>query len=275
LNRGPWVVDASDTGDVSTWVPAGEKGVAGFNGSSYAPVLECLRVAGVEEGQESKSISTDQRVGEDFYLNSTHIKMRFTMPDFGAISGTVQPHHEYRLIIFRNRSPVLTENSTTTAMDSVSYLNFHYDLFNGYVGRRIGLMGYRKHETFDDDEKYSGLVRSGTVYTTSGGSSKSATSEPNNLTPDDWMTLPLNDTDYVIHTDERFFLGREHGKSHYEKIVRFDWSERGTTHSEFLVDGLREGFNPNWSVLLLATTNDNVEPNLNYHICQTTSLESA
>lgn len=89
------------------------------------------------------------------------------------------------------------------------------------------------------------------------------------------MTLPLNDTDYVIHTDERFFMGREHGKSHYEKIVSFDWSERGSTNADDMQDGLREGFNPNWVMMLLATTNDNVAPNVNYHITQVTSVESA
>lgn len=279
LNGYPFGVSADDTStDWRNWEPLSNKLAAGFSASGYAPYLNCLFVESVAESDELKTISTDKRVGEDFYLNSTYVKMRFTMPDFGSVptGGNVQPHHEYRLIIFRNRKPVaISLSEDGSVIDGVSYQNFHYDLFNGYVGRRIGLQGHRKHEQFDDSELYSGNVLSGTQYTNTNGSDKAPTSEPNDLTPDDWMTLPLNDTDYVIHTDERFFLGREHGKSHYEKVMSFDWSERGTTSSSSLVEGLREGFNPNWVILLLATTNDNVEPDVNYHITQVTSLESA
>lgn len=271
----PFMVDASDTGDFTTWTPEYEKASAGYYSAGYVPLLNALKVDSVAEGDETKTVSTDERVGEDFYLNATHMKMRFTMPDFGSTGAgsDVQPHHEYRLIIFRNRHAVPNSPDDTGAMDSASYLNWNYDLFNGYVGRRIGLQGYRKHEQFDNDETYSGNIRSATDYI--GSTAKSPTSEPSDLTPDDWMTLPLNDTDYVIHTDERFFLGREHGKSHYEKVVRFDWRERGSTSENRLSDGLREGFNTNWVVLMLATTNDTVVPNVNYHITQTTSLESA
>lgn len=268
-------VDASDSGAVTSWVPNWDKVASGFHPTALSPKLDAFVIESVAEGDETKTIDTDKRIGEDFFLNATHMKMRFTMPDFGSISGTVQPHHEYRLIIFRNRLPQIVDDSASSAIDSASFLNFHYDLFNGYTGRRIGLQGYRKHETYDDDETYSGNVQSGTVFTTTGGSAKSPTSEPSNLTPDDWMTLPLNDTDYVIHTDERFFLGREHGKSHYEKVVRWDWRERGSTSSLKIDAGLREGFNANWVMLLLATTNDEVAPNINYHITQVTSLESA
>lgn len=275
LNRGMRCVDSADTGDPNTWNPAVVNSVSGFRSTSFSPGLDCMFVDSVDEGDEGKTVTTDQRVGEDFYLNATHVKMRFTMPDFGSISGTVQPHHEYRLIIFRNRLPTVTDYSLNDAIDNQSYLNFHYDLFNGYVGRRIGLQGYRKHEEYDGDNFYSGNVVSGTLYTTTGGTAKSPTSEPANLSPDDWMTLPLNDTDYVIHTDERFFLGREHGKSHYEKVIRFDWRERGSTHDSDMQNGLREGFNPNWVIMLLATTNDDVEPNINYHVTQVTSVESA
>ena len=135
--------------------------------------MNALNVFPVEEGNETTaSVYSDVRIGEDFYLNATHVKMRFTMPDFGSISGTVQPHHEYRLIIFRNRLPTVTEDTDHQAMDGQSFINFHYDLFNGYVGRRCGLQGYRQHEEFDNAEHYSGNVRSGTVYTTTGGSTK-------------------------------------------------------------------------------------------------------
>jgi len=279
LHKAPQVVDASDVDpDFNNWDVASEKSSAGFHPTVFSPQLNCLDVTGVPEGNEGKVVPTDQRVGEDFYLNSTFVKMRFTMPDFGALptDGSVQPHHEYRLIIFRNRKPqVGSRDAEGVAMDGVTFQNFHYDLFNGYVGRRIGLQGYRKHEVFDNSELYSGNVRSGTLFTSTGGTDKSPPTEPANLTPDDWMTLPLNDTDYVIHTDERFFMGREHGKSHYEKIVSFDWSERGSTNADDMQDGLREGFNPNWVMMLLATTNDNVAPNVNYHITQVTSVESA
>lgn len=279
LNAYPMGVDASDTDvDWRNWVPDNAKTAAGFHSTAYSPVLNALFIESVAEGDETKTITTDQRVGEDFYLNSTYVKMRFTMPDFGAVptGGSVQPHHEYRLIIFRNRKPQVTSTAEDGVVtDGATFQNFHYDLFNGYVGRRIGLQGYRKHEEFDNSELYSGNVRTGTVFTTSGGTAKSPTSEPADLSPDDWMTLPLNDTDYIIHTDERFFLGREHGKSHYEKAISFDWRERGSTEVSRLQEGLREGFNPNWVMLLLATTNDGVEPDVNYHITQVTSLESA
>lgn len=279
-------VDASDVSALPTaWSPNSEKLGAGCRNGGYMGVMNLMTAACVAEKDEDNFVDTNKRVGPEFFLDSTHLRMRFTMPDFTVTSGK-QPHYEYRLIIFRNRKPVASrtpaEGATpVTAEDQgsfvhgVSLLNFHYDLFNGYVGRPVGLQGFRKRQALDNSELCSGNVRSGTSFTTTGGTTRRPTGEQNLLTADDYMTLPVNDADYIVKCDERFFLGPEHGKSHYEKNIRFDWNQRGETDSDNMQNGLPEGFNGCWYVMLLGTSNDQQDPNLNILYRGTTYVESA
>lgn len=218
----------------------------------------------VSEGTEDLP-SSYSRVGEDFYLESTHIKWRFTMPDFTVASGK-QPHHEYRFIVFRQRKPTLQRDFAGSTNEG-QWLNFNYDLFSGFAGRRVGWSGYRKHEELDYAEAY---VNAALIVTGPNGTTTSM-----KLTTDDLMTLPLNDADYVIMRDERFFLGAEHGKSHYETVTRFEWTDPGSTPHYNLVKGLDDSKNYDWWFLLMGTTNDDVSPDLNISVRGTTALTSA
>lgn len=220
----------------------------------------------VAEGDEQKVHTTTRRIGEDFYVDSTHIRWRFTMPDFTVASGK-QPHHEYRFIVFRQRKRTMQRyfgKSTTEGQ----WLNWNYDLFSGYEGRRVGWSGHRTHEVFDDSEKYVNTPV--TIGVPDGVTTQSK------LTTDDLMTMPLNDADYVIMRDERFFLGAEHGKSHYETVTRFDFSDPGSCGASNMIEGLEEqDKNYDWWFLILGTTNDEVTPLLNVSVRGTTAITSA
>lgn len=297
LHRNPLVVDqtSSVSNNPATWdVGDHMKCVV----QSQLNLLDC---SAVPEGDENKNdedgnAMTDEipgttvgaiqpttgRVGSEFFLDKTHIRMRFTMPDFQVTSGK-QPHHEYRLIVFRNRKPQSSYRSSniadpTTSMHGASFLNNSYDLFNGYVGRPCGIAGWRGRQDFDGHEDYSGMksgaANAGYVNGTAGYTDKFA---PGDITrtPDDLMTLPLNDADYVVKLDERFFLGPEHGKSHYERNISFDWNQRGDTFDPDLAQGLEPQFNPLWTILLIGTTNDTTDPNLNILYRGTSTIESA
>lgn len=229
-----------------------------------------LTQAPVTEGNETKAASTSWRVGEDFYLESTHIRWRFTMPDFTVSSGK-QPHYEYRWLVFRQRHPTLAPGEDASGPGQYSWLNWNYDLFNGYQGRPVGLSGYRKREQFDGTETYTSGTEPSHL-----GLADVQFSVGTKLTADDLMTLPINEADYVVMRDERFFLGAEHGKSHYETVTRFDWSDPGSTPDPEMINGMQDqNKNYRWFFIILGTSNDNVTPNLNIMVDGTTAVTSA
>lgn len=260
LNNIPLAVDHTDAaGDINDQVLTQLKFAKALTPNKMLMLTQNSYSEGVEG-----SPPTSMRIGEDFYLESTHLRWRFTMPDFSVASGK-QPHHEYRFIVFRQRKPTLQRDMNPTG-DHAQWLNFNYDLFAGHMGRRVGWSGFRRHQEFDGNEEYQ---------------SGSATyrlldvSQNQKLTTDDVLTMPLNDADYVIMRDERFFLGAEHGKSHYETVTRFDWSDPGSTVNANMIDGLDDGKNYDWWFLILGTTNDSVSPNLNISVRGTTAVTSA
>lgn len=221
----------------------------------------------VHEGSEENTtaVSTGWRVGSDYYVESTHLKWRFTMPDFTVSSGK-QPHHEYRFIAFRQRKPTYQREGNNSDTSARQALNWNYDLFNGYNGRPVGWSGYRQREQFDG----SGLYIEGPLEYRVGNVAVSQ-----QLNTDDLMTLPVNDADYVVMRDERFFLGAEHGKSHYETVTRFDWSDPGSINSNQMDQGMDDGKNYDWWFIILGTTNDGTAPKLNIHVRGTTAITSA
>lgn len=262
LNNIPLTVDHNDDiTDINNQVFTQYK----FQKALIPHKMMLLSHASTSEGDETLAHGSTVRVGEDFYLESTHIKWRFTMPDFSVAAGK-QPHHEYRFIVFRQRKPTMQRafGGDTTGGQ---WLNFNYDLFSGYEGRRVGWSGHRQHEIFDESEGYVAAP----VYTTVGGQAAAAF----RLTTDDIMTMPLNDADYVIMRDERFFLGSEHGKSHYETTTHFDWSDPGSCTSYNMVEGLDASKNYDWWFLILGTTNDDTSPVLNISVRGTTAVTSA
>lgn len=261
MNDIPLTVDHTDT---SEDLNAHEFRQRKFSKFLTPNKMQLLSQGCYPEGDEPREANTAIRVGEDFYLESTHIRWRFTMPDFSVASGK-QPHHEYRFIVFRQRKPTLQRGSSPTG-DSAQWLNWNYDLFSGYHGRRVGFSGSRYHEEMDGKETYIDMP---------------ITHVTNNeyvsvkLSTDDFMTLPVNDADYVVMRDERFFLGAEHGKSHFETVTRFDWSDQGSGSEQNLVPHLDDGKNYDWWFLLIGTTNDDVVPQLNVSVRGTTAITSA
>lgn len=235
-----------------------------FDKALVPNAMQLLTQPTVPESSESLHSITRYRIGEDFFLESTHIRWRFTMPDFSVASGK-QPHHEYRFIVFRQRKPTLQRGENPNG-DNAQWLNWNYDLFAGYHGRRVGFCGFRKHEAMDGDEAY---LQGGLTHRTN----YQDIIIP--YTTDDFMTLPINDADYVVMRDERFFLGAEHGKSHFETVTRFEWNDQGSGSDPNLVPNLDDGKNYDWWFLILGTTNDDTTPNLNISVRGTTAITSA
>lgn len=256
-------------------VPEGDAGKIDEDGTTLPDAVPDTAVVGGYN-------PTTERIGSEFFLDKTHLRMRFTMPDFDVMTGK-QPHYEYRLIVFRTRKPQITTGDAPTALTGgSSFINHAYDLFNGYVGRPVGIAGWRGRLDFDGHQHYSGMQPNfggagGLGFSGGVAEGKTAKFPPGETdrTADDLMTLPLNDADYIVKCDERFFLGPEHGKSHYEKVISWDWNQQGETLEPDLAKGLDPTFNPLWKVMLIGTSNDNLTPNLNILYRGTTTIESA
>lgn len=296
LNKAHVSVDASDTSDdPNVWVHNAYKTVAGLTSSSTNGTgtdgnmvsMEGLTLPMVSEADDGKVdengdvvtapqiTPTTVRVGTEYFLDKTTLKMRFTMPDFGLETSNLKPHFEYRLIMFRNRKPVKAYGDERIRTGA-SYLNFQYDLFNGPVGRPIGFRGWRGRQDFDGHEQYRGMTLDGNnKWALAADADLGEPGAPDRFTVDEWMVMPLNSADYIILKDERFFLGTEHGKSHYEIMESFNWREQGETEDDDLTFGLRENFNSCIYFMLLGTSNDSEQPNLNMVFTQTTCVESA
>lgn len=263
LNNIPMTVDHNDTsGDMNQHVLQQAK----FDKLGCTINKMMLLYHGyTDEASDTVSVPTEYRVGADYYVESTHIKWRFTMPDFTVSSGK-QPHHEYRFIVFRQRKPTYQREGNNSDKSARQALNWNYDLFNGYNGRPVGWSGYRQRDKFDGKEDYIEgpfQYRVGNVPVAQ------------QLNTDDIMNLPVNDADYVVMRDERFFLGAEHGKSHYETVTRFDWSDPGSVASYQLDQGMDDAKNYDWWFIILGTTNDDTAPKLNIHVRGTTAITSA
>lgn len=244
--------------------------------------------------------STQLRIGTQAFLESTHMTLRFTMPDRvpqGTEANHAQsmhtPHYEWRLIVYRNKRQTYRnpDNNLGALRDGVSFANPGYDLFMGQAGRCRGPLGWRTHRKFDEhltvdsenieddntsDEScaYAGKWWNGTSW--QDGIIDDLTPPGEDLmTADDYLTFRLNRNDYVIHTDERFFLGQQFGKSHYEKTLHFDWKDFVDTIREDLIESpTLDGKNYQWNILLIGTANGTDAAELDCCIRATTSLTS-
>lgn len=326
LNELPQGLDARTvnvSNDFTTWVPEFTSlGCGQYLGEMrllHCPVDDTAAgenrsLAGYDHQHFNKTISTTEyRVSDDCFLDSTHMTLRFTMPDLvpqgteaNHTASMHTPHYEWRLIIFRNKRKTYRRNDSVTdtatdqdgqnntlgqLMDGVSLANHGYDLFMGQAGRPRGFIGWRQHPVFDeynnitgdnlpvDDDynrnhAYAGKYWNGTAWT-DGLTPQLAPPGEDLMTADDYLTFRLNKNDYVIHTDERFFLGQQFGKSHYEKTIHFDWKDFIDTHNANLCSSpTLDKKNYEWQFLLLGTSNGSDNAELNVSIRATTAVTS-
>jgi hypothetical protein len=236
---------------------------------------------------ESQYISSDHRAGVEGYLESTHLKLFCTLPVHGDSDNGVlgSPHYEFRIIVFRNKLPVWApwegdRHDRATMREGVSLLNPNYDLFMGQTGRARGFLGWRKNKNFDlalsgDQEVYQGQKWVHTATSATAGVGDVFPSGELLFTPKDYMTMPLNRNDYVIHTDQRFFLGKEHGKSHMEKEFHFDWNDFvDTADSDLTTSPTLDKKNYDWHFIILGTSNSTAPADLNLELRATTAMKS-
>jgi len=236
---------------------------------------------------ESQYIPSDQRAGVEGYLESTHLKLFATLPVHGDdTDGTLgSPHYEFRIIVFRNKLPVWTpwdgdRHDRHTMREGVSLLNPNYDLFMGQTGRARGFLGWRKNKNFDlgldgDREVYQGQKWIHNATSSSEGEGDVNPAGELLFTTKDYMTMPLNRNDYVVHTDQRFFLGKEHGKSHMEKEFHFDWNDFiDTPDVDLTTSPTLDKKNYDWHFIILGTSNSTAAADLKLELRATTSMKS-
>lgn len=236
---------------------------------------------------ESEYIASDTRAGVEGFLESTHLKLFATLPahdDDG--SGTLgSPHYEFRIIVFRNKLPTWTPNDGEThdrhtIREGVSLLNPNYDLFMGQTGRARGFCGWRKNKNFDLGNEGEREVYQGKKWLRGATSAITGAGEifpPGEMlfTTKDYMTMPLNRNDYVVHTDQRFFLGKEHGKSHMEKEFHFDWNDFiDTPEPDLTTSPTLDKKNYEWQFVILGTTNGVAAADLKLELRATTAMKS-
>jgi hypothetical protein len=186
--------------------------------------------------------------------------------------------------------------------DGCSFRNPGYDFFMGQSGRKRGLLGYCLNKKLDVNlsgnnhavqgvpnrgppgEAYSGKrwvpsvgFRAGTVEGTDYGVSLTAPypTMERALTVDDLMTIRVNKDDYVVMKDVRFFLGKEHGKSHFEDHLHWDWNDPiDTANDNVLSSETLNGKNYRWYMTLIGTNGGHNPVVLNCHHRWTTKMES-
>lgn len=245
-------------------------------------------------------IPSTVRATQDGFLNSTNIKFRFTLPTKGTTSDAGQPmgqdHYEFRWIVWRPKKPGFGRSADDTNtqdanLDQIrsgaSFRNPNYDFFMGQTGRKRGYLGYTFNHNLDKDkisndapgEQYSGK-RWG-AHTSEGDSFVDGLSTdimPSNdshFTVDDLMTQRINRDDYVIMKDVRFFLGKEHGKSHFEDTLHWDWNDPiDTPEKNVLTSPTLNDKNYRWNMTLFGTTGGANPVKLNYSYRWTTKTES-
>ena len=232
-------------------------------------------------------ITSEQRAGVEGFLESTHLKLFATLPVHGDNDNGVlgSPHYEFRIIVFRNKLPGWTPHDGVghdrhTVREGVSLLNCNYDLFMGQSGRCRGFLGWRKNKNFDlgldgEREVYQGLNWGHTAVAAQAGQGDVFPPGEMLFTPKDYMTMPLNRNDYVVHTDQRFFLGKEHGKSHMEKEFHFDWNDFiDTPDADLTTSPTLDKKNYDWQFIILGTSNSTAAADLKLELRATTSMKS-
>lgn len=236
---------------------------------------------------ESEYIPSYNRAGVEGYLESTHMKLFATLPVHGDVDNGVlgSPHYEFRIIVFRNKLPVWTPwdgdtHDRHTVREGVSLLNPNYDLFMGQTGRPRGFLGWRQNKNFDlgtdgEREVYQGKKWVHTALSATAGVGDDFPEGEQLFTTKDYMTMPLNRNDYVVHTDQRFFLGKEHGKSHMEKEFHFDWNDFiDTPDTDLTTSPTLDKKNYDWHFIILGTSNSTAAADLRLELRATTAMKS-
>lgn len=168
--------------------------------------------------------------------------------------------------------------------DGFSLRNPGYDLFVGQTGRKRGFLGYTLNENLDKDndvdavstEKYLGAHANPGNPT--GSFSTNGTFKPlteDDMTVDDLLTMRLNRDDYVIMKDVRFFLGKEHGKSHFEDTLHWDWNDPiDTPRENVLSSPTLNNKNFRWNMTLIGTSGGKNPVVINECVRWTTKMTS-
>lgn len=242
LTRRPLVRDSADV--VGQWT------------SGTSEELDALNVP-ISADADENAVSTEERIGSDAYLVSTHLRVRCTQVH-GDTGDFTADHNEYRMIVFRSR-----EVQSDYEPLAMNHSNPFFDLFHGIGNYNIGFSGYQKKMDPHGNVSYA---------------TNSSFAHYNNLWADESgvMRLPVNKESYVVMKDVRFFLGRDYGgKNIFETTLHWNWEDPISTSVSEL-DKFDNKKNYCWHILILGNSNaaGTQVPELNVNIIGTTHCTS-
>lgn len=288
------------TNAAGTQVGGNETGNTSLALSSLFPTADEL---GITNTNSSLGITRDQYehfiAGGNLHgevvgdLNADLAAIQSLINQYNAKHTMGQDHYEFRWIVWRSKNPTFSRlgddtdgNSNLEAIrNGCSFRNPGYDLFVGQTGRKRGFMGYTHHPKLDHfrdpdnnpSERYSGYVTTQN-HTWSNTGHTYTQDHPDGEQPftvDDLLTCRLNRDDYVIMKDVRFFLGKEHGKSHFEDTLHWDWNDPiDTPHENVLSSPTLNNKNFRWHMTLIGTSGGRNPVVLNESVRWTTKMTS-
>lgn len=181
--------------------------------------------------QDVVSASQSQRVTPECFLESVSMKMRHITDLDNTIDA--HSHKEFRLVIFRHK-----EKQHESKQLAENFSNPLYDMFWGAKNLKYGPKGYRRTMERSGDIDYAAFD-----------------SYDGNFDRDAMLTDPINQHDYVVMKDCRYYLGREYGGKHiYEDMFRWDHEDPIATEQSDLsyVDSNK---NYCWYIMLFCVNN--------------------
>ena len=273
--------NVAGSGDVSSLMPtAAQLGIDNTNSSNG--------ITPAQYEQFTKGLATN---ADDGTANATRGAIQSLINQYNIKHPMGQDHYEFRWIVWRNKRPTFhrwgdtsdTYSNMDAIRDGFSLRNPAYDLFVGQTGRKRGFLGYTLNANLDQNnqtdevptEKYSGANAAVSIDQNYAANGSLHPTDEAAMTVDDLLTMRLNRDDYVVMKDVRFFLGKEHGKSHFEDTLHWDWNDPiDTPNSNVLSSPTLNNKNFRWNMTLIATSGGKNPVVLNECVRWTTKMTS-
>lgn len=193
--------------------------------------LVALDVYNVPIEETQQSAGPAQRVTPECFLESVSMKMR----QITDLDNTIDAHShkEFRLVVFRHK-----EKQHADKQLAENFSNPLYDMFWGAENYKYGPKGWRSTPDNQGNINYNAF-----------------SSYDGKYDRDAMLTDPINQGDYVVMKDCRYYLGREYGGKHiYEDMFRWDHEDPIATNASDLTYS-DSNKNYCWYIMLLCVNN--------------------
>ena len=199
---------------------------------SSRPWFHSIPVYDVNVNIDETTVTTQQRVTPECYLESVHARMRLIQEL--DVTDNTQSHQEYRMLVFRHK-----ERQCSDERFAENFSNPLYDMFLAANNYKYGPLGFRNKAAMDggmnDYEGASNVFNDAQTL----------------------MTMMTNKEDYVFMKDVRFYLGKEYGGKHiYEDTLHWDHGDPIATEATDLSHNESNNKNYTWYIAFFCTTNN-------------------